>query len=190
MKIDLKNFLVFMIMFTTIFSTCHADDANKTYVKISNLNVEDFFVRMGDFLYSDAIQKRFPIVITNLRRSPNDLEIDGAKYEVWSIFFAESGAEKADGEVTFFVDNDNCVFSLKITVKDNPKRELEYTSIFGAICWALDLTIDESGTLLNERTYIQQDSYVSLVEQQDKNILATTIEHDNITRTIFNGVSK
>lgn len=188
MLLDVKKILISVAIFTTIFSTCHADDAQKDYVKLSNLSVEDFFVRMGNFLYSDAIQKKFPIVITNLRQSEKDFEVDGEKYKAWAIFLAESGAEKADGEVTFFVDKDNCVFSLKITLPDNPKRELEYTSIFGAICWALDLTIDEADTLLNERTYVQQGSYVSLVEKQEKIVLVTTLEYNGVLRVLFNGV--
>lgn len=176
----MKKLLILVALFTTIFSTCHADD-----VKISNLSAENFLASMRGVLYSDAVQKDFPIAITNLVRGENDLQVEGREFKVYSSFFGKQGAENPDGEVTFYVDNTNCVNSVKITLQDGDNSAIEYASVFVSICNAIGLTEDEAKTLLSGGKSEEQGFYHSEVEQQNKIFFVVTTLDEGITRTLF-----
>ena len=176
----MRKLFILVALFTTIFSTCHADA-----VKISNLSAENFLASMRGVLYSDAVQKDFPIAITNLVRGENDLNVDGYDLKVYSSFFGKQGLENPDGEVTFYVDNTNCVHTVKITVQESDNSAIEYASVFVSICHAIGLTEDEAKTLLSGGKSEEAGLYHSELERQGNIIFVLSTLDEGITRTLF-----
>lgn len=173
-----KKFLILVALFTTIFSTCHADA-----VRISNISAENFLASMRSVLYSDAVQKDFPIAITNLTRGENDIE--EYNLQVWASYFGKQGAESPDGEVTFFVDNSGYVHSVKITLKEGEASALEYASVFVSICHAIGLTENEAKILLTGGQSEEEGFYHSEIEKNGNVIGVMTTLDEGITRTVF-----
>lgn len=176
----MKKLLILVALFTTIFSTCHADA-----VKISNINAENFLASMRGVLYSDAVQKDFPIAITNLVRSENDLKVEGYDFKVYSSYFGKQGLENPDGEVTLYVDDTNCVHTVKITVQDGDNSAIEYASVFVSICHAIGLTEDEAKTLLSGGRSEEAGLYHSEIKRQGNVIFVVSTLDEGITRTLF-----
>lgn len=176
--LQMKKILVLAVMFATIFSTCHADE-----VKISNLNAEQFLQSMRNVLYSKEIQEVFPFVTSDLVRGKNDLT--EKNLTVWSTFFGKKGTENPDGEVTFYVDKDNCVNVVKITINENENSATEYSNVFASICKAIGLTDKEAFTLFSGGQSEEQGVYHSSVESGNKVFFVMTVLDNGVTRAIF-----
>ena len=174
----MKKFLILAVMLTTIFSTCHADA-----VKISNISAEQFLQGMRNVLYSDDVQKNFPIAITNLVRGTNDLKDYDLK--VWAAYFGKQGETQPDGEITFYVDNTNCVHTVKVTLKENDNSAAEYSNVFAAVCNTIGLTQEEGLKLLSGGKSEEQGFYHSEVERGDKVFFVITAFENGVTRTLF-----
>ena len=174
-----KKILVLVALFTVIFSTCHADT-----LKISSISAEDFLANMRGVLYSDSIQKEFPIALTDLVRG-EESDLKEYNLKVWSSFFGKQGSENPDGEVTFFVDTTGNVHSLKITLRENENSVAEYANVFAAICHAIGLTEDEARNLFVGGKSEEPGFYHSELEQKDKVIFVITTLDEGITRTLF-----
>ena len=176
--LQIKKILMLVVMFVTIFSTCHADQ-----VKISNINTEQFFQSMKNVLYSDDVQKKFPIEISDLVRGENDLtEYD---LKVWSSFFNKKGAEKPDGEVTFYVDKDNFVHTVKITIMEGENSDTEYSNVFSAICKTIGFTEAEELKLFSGGKSEENAFYHSEVERDGKVFFVVKVIDSGVSRTIF-----
>ena len=175
----MKKILILVALFTAIFSTCHADA-----VRISNISADDFLANMRGILYSDSIQKEFPIAITDLVRVE---ESDVKEYDlkVWSSYFGKQGSENPDGEVTFFVDTTNCVHSIKITLRENENSVPEYANVFAAICHAMGLTEGEARNLFVGGKSEEPGLYHSELEQKNRVVFVLTTLDEGITRTLF-----
>ncbi len=175
---SIKKIFVLAAMLTTIFSTCHADA-----IKISNISAEQFLQNMRNVLYSEDVQKNFPIAITDLKRGTNDLTEYNLK--VWAAYFGKQGETQPDGEVTLYVDSTNCVHTVKITLKENDNSAAEYSNVFAAVCKAIGLTRDEGLKLLSGGKSEEQGFYHSEVERGDKIFLVITALDNGFTRTLF-----
>lgn len=173
----IKKILVLVAVFTTIFSTCHADA-----IKISNLSAEQFLQSMRNVLFSKDVQENFPIAITNLTR---EAAKDKNNLQAWSAYFGKQGAENSDGELNLYVDSSNCVHTVKITIKDGENSVTEYSNIFASICNAIGLTQEEGLKLLRGGTTDEKFGYHSEIERSDKIFAVISILDSGITRTLF-----
>ena len=177
----IKKILLLVAVFTTIFSTCHADA-----VKISNLNAEQFLTNMRKVLFSEEVQKNFPIAITNLTREQNkDIKKDNFQLQAWSAYFGKQGEEKSDGEVNLYVDETNCVHTVKITLKDGTNSGTEYSNVFASICSAIGLTQEEGLKLFSGGKSEEQGFYHAELESGNKIFLVITAFDSGVTRTLF-----
>lgn len=176
--LQMKKILILVVMFATIFSTCHADQ-----VKISNINAEQFFKNMRNVLYSDDVQKKFPIEISDLVRGKNDLtEYD---LKVWSSFFGKKGTEQPDGELTFYVDKNNSVHTVKITIKENENTATEYSNVFSAVCKTMGFTEEETLKLFSGGKSEENAFYHSEIERDGKVFFVVKVIDSGVSRTIF-----
>ncbi|MBR5913941.1 MAG: hypothetical protein IKZ58_06235 [Selenomonadaceae bacterium] len=174
----IKKIFVLAAMLTAIVSTCHADA-----IKISNLSAEQFLQGMRNVLYSEDVQKSFPIAITDLVRGTNDLKEYDLK--VWAAYFGKQGETQPDGEVTLYVDSSNCVHTVKITLKENDNSAAEYSNVFAAVCNTIGLSRDEGLKLLSGGESEEPGFYHAEVERSDKIFLVITAFEEGLTRTLF-----
>lgn len=157
----IKKFLVCTVLLTSIFSTCNA-----AQVRISDEKMEDFFLKMASFIYSDSVQQKFPAFITNLEKDEEgiaDYDLD-----VWYAFFGKKENENPDGQLLIFADKDGYVSATKVILMKNDNKDIEYSIMVGSILWSMDLTSEETQHLMTGGD-VKDGIYVADLRSEAKN---------------------
>ena len=172
----IKKFLVSVVMFTTIFSTCNA-----AQVRLSDLGAESFLNKMTSMLQTDSMKKICPIAITGLIR---DEKSDMRDYNLtaWSALFAKDMSSPPEGFVVFLTDTEGCVNSTKFVFKVTSDWAEKMQALLMSTLWTLDFTPQEAAQFIkggkNEQGVYSSD--ISISRQNKTYVLIVTQNNDMV----------
>lgn len=110
----MKKFLaIFFILMAANISA-----ANAEVVKISEIGVQQFINAVTTIIYSDEFQKEIPLLITDAVKIENT-EMPEIGQSAFVCHYGLKTASAPDGEIIFFVDDEEKVSALKVVGYSN-----------------------------------------------------------------------
>ena len=103
-----KIFLAFIVCFVMA-----ANVASAAMVRVSDDDVQKVIHSIADVIYTDEFQKETPLLLTNAVKFEN-AELPEIGNTAWGCQYGLKTATAPDGEIVFFVDDEEKVSALKI----------------------------------------------------------------------------
>ena len=136
-------------MTVLLFLTCTAQAADVNLVQVSDFNPKEFIDRMGNGAVYQTLRTRGTVIaFTQLKSRPQFYDAENFPgMNVWGTVFGAEGDPLPDGEIRFFVNEDERVFVVQFLGMGNPENS---GMVLLMVMEALGLNEQEVDTLINK----------------------------------------
>ena len=138
-----KIFLAFIVCFVMA-----ANVASAAMVRVSDDDVQKVIHSIADVIYTDEFQKETPLLLTNAVKFEN-VELPEIGNTAWGCQYGLKTATAPDGEIVFFVDDEEKVSALKIVAYSEKAGENAVVLLFTTL-QTLGLTQADAELLINK----------------------------------------
>lgn len=138
-----KIFLAFIVCFLMA-----ANVASAAMLRVSDDDVQKVVHSIADMIYTDEFQKETPLLLTNAVKFENT-ELPEIGNTAWGCQYGLKTATAPDGEIVFFVDDEEKVSALKIVAYNEKAGENAAILLFTTL-QSLGLTPADAELLINK----------------------------------------